>query len=135
MEALGVLMDTSTSITMDELKQGLGEIVGAVVDVNPKRLVVAYCDAEVQHSDEFQNPGQAEVAASFERHGHGGTSMPAGLDWFALHHPDVQAVMVWTDGETRFGNEDDYPFAVLWAISDRKIVAPWGRTIHVDIVG
>lgn len=133
MESFGVLMDTSGSITMAELQQGLGEIVGAVVDVNPKKLVVAYCDAAVQHADVFDNPGEAEVAATFERHGQGGTSMPAGLKWFKRNHPATQAVMVWTDGYTDWGNQEDYPFDVLWCISEPSITAPWGTTLHVEI--
>lgn len=133
MRGLGVVLDTSGSITMHELGQGLGEIVGAVVDVAPKRLVVAYCDAKVQHSDVFDQPGEAQVAETFERHGNGGTSMPAGLKWFKRNHPDIQAVMVYTDGETEWGNEDDYPFPVLWAITNARITAPWGRTIHIEL--
>lgn len=134
MECFGVLLDTSGSITHNELSQGLGEIVGAVTDVNPKKLVVAYCDSAVQHADVFENPGEAEVAASFERHGAGGTSMPSGLKWFKRNHPTVQAVMVWTDGYTDWGDQADYPFDVLWCISTPEIVAPWGETIHVEII-
>lgn len=133
MASFGVLLDTSGSITMAELEQGLGEIVGAIEDVAPKRLVVAYCDAKVQHADVFDIPGAAEVSSTFKRHGAGGTSMPAGLKWFVRNHPTVQAVMVWTDGETAWGNQDDYPFSVLWAISNPAITAPWGVTLHVDV--
>jgi predicted metal-dependent peptidase len=135
MESFGVLLDTSGSFTMDELKQGMGEVTGVVESVNPKRVVVAYCDAKVQHHDVFEHPGAAEVAATFERHGSGGTSMPAGLKWFTRKFPQTQAVVVWTDGETDFGNEDDYPFPVLWCITQKHITAPWGTTIHVDVVG
>lgn len=134
MESFGVILDTSGSISLDELSQGLGEICGAIESVAPKRLVVAYCDSKVQHSDVFENPGEAEVAATFERHGAGGTSMPSGLKWFTRNHPNTQAVMVWTDGYTDWGNAEDYPFDVLWCISTPSIVAPWGTTIHVEIV-
>lgn len=135
MASLVVVMDTSGSITMDELKQGLGEIVGAVEDVAPKRLVVAYCDAKVQHADVFDNPSEAVVAESFKRHGAGGTSMVAALKWTERNHPNAQAVVVWTDGEFTYEDttEDTFPFAVLWAISNKRYTAPWGTTIHVDM--
>ena len=135
MASLVVVMDTSGSITMDELKQGLGEIVGAVEDVAPKRLVVAYCDAKVQHADVFDNPSDAVVAESFKRHGAGGTSMIAALKWAERNHPSAQAVVVWTDGEFSYEDttEDTFPFAVLWAISNKRHTAPWGTTIHVDM--
>lgn len=133
MDELGTIMDTSGSITMDELRRGLGEIVGAVQDVAPKRLTVAYCDAAVQHADTFDQPGEAELKASFQRHGAGGTSMPAGLKWFKRNRPNVKAVIVYTDGETSFGEEEDFPFPVLWAITNPRIRAPWGRTIFIDL--
>lgn len=135
MASLVVVMDTSGSITMDELKQGLGEIVGAVEDVAPKRLVVAYCDAKVQHADVFDNPSEAVVAESFKRHGAGGTSMVAALKWAQRKHPSAQAVVVWTDGEFSYEDttEDTFPFSVVWAISNKRYTAPWGTTIHVDI--
>ena len=133
MDALAVVLDTSGSITMNELKQGLGEVCGAIADVAPKRLLVVYCDAKVQHCDEFDNPQQAEVAKSFTRHGRGGTHMPAALTWLTRNHPEVKGVIVWTDGETSFGDEDAYPFPVLWAISNPRITADWGITLHVEV--
>lgn len=133
MRSLLVVLDTSGSIRMDELKQGLGEIVGAVEECAPRRLIVAYCDAKVQHSDVFDEPSSAQVAETFARHGAGGTNMPAALRWANRNHGDVQAAIVWTDGETDFGDEDEFPYPVVWAITQKHITAPWGTTIHVDL--
>lgn len=132
MKSLGFLIDTSGSMGMDEMKQALGEVAGAVADVKPSRLVVAYCDAAVQHHDTFDQPSEAQIAEKLERHGGGGTNMPAGLKWFKRNVPDVQAVIVLTDGYTPFGEEHDYPFPVLWA-STTDIVAPWGTNLKVDL--
>ena len=133
MDELGTIMDTSGSITMDELRRGLGEIVGAVEDVSPKRLTVAYADAAVQHADTFDNPGEAELKESFQRHGAGGTNMVAALVWFKRNRPNVKAVICFTDGETPYGEESDFPFPVLWAITNPRIKAPWGRTVFIDL--
>lgn len=132
MRGLGVLIDTSGSMGMDDMKRALGEVAGAVADVKPSRLVVAYCDAKVQHSDEFDQPTDAQVRETLERHGGGGTSMPAGLKWFTRKHPDIQAVVVITDMETPFGEESDFPFPVLWASTNPRREAPWGTTIQID---
>lgn len=134
MRELGVIIDTSGSISTEELKQYFGEITGAVESVCPSRLVVAYCDAKVQHHDVFDSAGSAQVAESMKRVGGGGTSMPAGLTWFARKFPGVQAVLVLTDGYTDFAEESDFPFPVLWAITS-NIKAPWGASIHVAING
>ena len=133
MRSLGFMIDTSGSISMDVMKQFLGEAAGAVADVKPSRLVVAYCDAKVQHADVFSEPTEAAVCETLARHGGGGTSMPAGLTWFKRKHADVQAVVVMTDGETPWGEESDYPFPVLWCITNKRITAPWGITLHVDL--
>lgn len=133
MDELGAMLDTSGSISMEELGQGLGEVVSAVTAVSPKRLVVAYCDSKVQHSDVFDEPSEAVVVESFMRHGGGGTSMPNGLKWFVRNRPNTKAVIVYTDGHTDWGDEEDYPFPVLWAITTPGIDAPWGTTIHINL--
>lgn len=133
MNKLGVLIDTSGSVGMEELKQMLGEVAGAVADVAPKGLVVAYCDAKVDHHDVFDQPTDAQVRETLQRHGGGGTNMPAGLTWFKRKFPDVQSVFVLTDGYTPWGEEDDYPFPVLWAVTTPGLVAPWGETIQLDL--
>lgn len=133
MKGMGYLNDTSGSITMEEMKQGLGEIGGAVEDVKPSKLIVAHCDAKVQHHEVFDHPSAATVNEKLERHGSGGTNMLAGLTWFERRFPDVQAVIVFTDGEFNFKTDHEYPFPVLWAITNPNIVAPWGTTIHVEL--
>lgn len=130
MESILIVLDTSGSISLDELRQGLGEVVGVISDVSPRRLIVAYCDAKVQHHDVFDNPQEAEVMATAKRHGGGGTNMPAALTWATRKFPEVKAAIVWTDGHTPFGDGDDYPFPVVWAMTT-GIEAPWGSTIHV----
>lgn len=134
MESLVFVMDTSGSITMDELQQGLGEVVGAITDVCPKRLVVAYCDSAVQHHDVFDQPGEAQVADSFKRYGAGGTNMLAALKWTQRNFPNTKAVIVWTDGVCSFPTEDaEYGFPVLWAISNPRITCPVDTTVHVEL--
>ena len=133
MGILGFMFDTSGSMSMDMMKQALGEAAGAVADVKPSSLILAYCDAAVQHHEVFDQPTDAQVREKLERHGGGGTNMPAGLKWFTRKFPEVKAVIVFTDGETPWGSEEDYPFPVLWAITNPRITAPWGTTIHVPV--
>lgn len=128
---LGFVFDTSGSC-FAEIEQYLGELVSAVEDCNPSRLVVAYCDARVQHADEFDEPSEAEVADTVKVYGGGGTSMPAGLKWFARNHDDVQAVIVLTDGYTDWGDEEDYPFPVLWAVTSERVPL-WGQHVKVTL--
>ena len=131
MRKLGVVIDTSGSIGMRELTFYFSELCGAIEEASPGKLVVAYCDAEVQHADVFDSPDVAQVSATKKRHGGGGTSMPAGLAWFEEHHPDVTAVIVLTDMYTDFGTEP--PFPVLWATETVGRVAPYGETLVISM--
>lgn len=135
MAELGYIIDTSGSMGIEEIKAALGEAAGAVTDVKPSKFVVAYCDAKVAHHDVFDQPTEATVKEKLERHGGGGTNMPAGLTWFKRNRPETKAVIVYTDGLTPWGEESDYPFPVLWAITTPGITAPWGTTIHVPLDG
>ncbi len=130
MRKLGVVVDTSGSIGVEELKQFFGEICGAVDECAPSQLVVTYCAAEVNHVDRFDGASSAEVKSSAKRVGGGGTNMVAALEWFEEHEPDTAAVIVLTDGYTPFG--DDRTLPVLWAITS-DIVSPVGTTVRVGV--
>lgn len=130
MRNLGVVIDTSGSIGVEELKRFFGEICGAVEEVCPSQLTVVYCDAEVNHVDHFDGASVAEIKASAKRVGGGGTDMREGVDWFADNQPDVTAVIVLTDGYTPF--PDVAPaHPLLWAITT-DIEAPVGRTVKIE---
>jgi predicted metal-dependent peptidase len=137
MRKLGVLLDQSGSVSDDWQRQFLGEVAEAVVEVKPGQLVVAYCDVKVHHSDVFDEPTSAIVAEKVKRHAHGGTNMVAGLTWFKRKHPDVQAVIVMTDGELfgGWGEQSDFPFPVLWAITNERYRSPWGENVYVKFSG
>jgi len=131
MGKLCVVFDTSGSVSMDEMNRFASETVGCIEGVMPLGLVIVYCDSKVQHVDFFDDPTVDEVKASLERHGQGGTHMPAALDWIDEHVDDVKATIVFTDGYTDFGHERDYP--VLWGITSKGVTADMGRTVHVDL--
>lgn len=130
MRKLGVIIDTSGSIGIEELRYYFSELCGAIEEACPSQLVVAYCDAKVQHHDVFDDPSAAEVAETRARHGGGGTSMPAGLRWFERNHEDVVAVIVLTDMYTDFDDEPAFP--VLWATETDNITAPYGETLRIS---
>lgn len=128
MGKLGIVIDTSGSMGDEQLKQSFGEICSAVEECSPSALTVVYCDAGVNHVDQFDHADADDVRVTAKRVGGGGTDMTVALDWFEEHEPDVKAIIVLTDGYTPFGEERSVP--VLWAI-DTDIVSPVGRTVRV----
>ena len=133
-DALGsvaFVLDTSGSMSNDELKVCMGEAIGIVREVTPRSVVNIYCDTAIQRVDEFESPTEAEVRDSMVRYGCGGTDMTLALDHIEEHYPDVAGVVVFTDGGTPFGHERTYP--VLWAITEKGVEAPVGQTVHFDV--
>ena len=128
MRKLGFIIDESGSISSEELEQYAGEVIGAVNECCPSRLVVAYCDSEVAGSVELDYPTVDDI--KLERKACGGTDMRVGIQWMLDNHPDVQAVIVLTDGYTPFPEVEEVP--TMWAITS-DIVAPNGVTVHVEL--
>lgn len=126
------VFDTSMSMDDDELRQCMGESASAVKDVKPSKFVAVYCDAEVQHVDEWEEPTDAEVASSFRRYGGGGTDLTEALDYVDEKYPNAAAVVVFTDGRTPYGDVRAYP--VLWGITEASQFdrPPWGEKILVE---
>ena len=54
--------------------------------------------------------------------------MTAGIKWVLQHQPQVEAIIVLTDGYTPFGEPCAIP--VFWAITSNK-VAPYGQTVRI----
>lgn len=56
--------------------------------------------------------------------------MEAGIAYVKKHYPLVEAIIVLTDGYTKFTKDPGIP--VLWAMTT-DVVAPYGQTIKVDM--
>jgi predicted metal-dependent peptidase len=106
---LNVVLDTSGSMT-DEIPRALGAIADFCDAVAVDQIRLVQCDTAVT-SDQFLSP--AEVAAHTIS-GYGGSDLSP-----ALHHladdPHVQAVVVLTDGDVEYP-EEEMPYDVLWLL-------------------
>lgn len=129
MRELAVVLDISCSISFEERKRYLTEVMNAAESCEPSLLHVALVDTQVQAQRTMTPPLSTEDLAFLNQRG-GGTDMVAGLDWAADLGPDVEGVIVMTDGHTPFGR--DRGMRTLWMITDKNQRAPWGHTVHVD---
>lgn len=131
MKSLSVVIDTSGSITSEEIVRFCSELIGAINSVDPKALNLVYCDAAVAHAVTLTEPTEDAVRENLGRYGGGGTNMTVGLDYVEENYPDTSAAIVFTDGGTPFGSARQLP--VLWAMTSTNAVAPHGQTIHVEV--
>ena len=134
--AIEVLVDTSGSISQDELAEFLTEIVAIANSIQHLKMWVSSIDTEIQSRYEVSN-GDIPKILEMELKGGGGTCMENGLDYIKKNNQEADAVIVLTDGEDSFSRTRvSYPFDVLWVISKNGIDnpedrIPYGRTIKM----
>lgn len=122
-------IDTSGSIDAELLATFGAELTAILHESKPERVHVVYCDAAVNHTDEF-TPDDAEI--KLKPHGGGGTLFQPVFDWVAERGIQPKALIYFTDtysADTPV--EPDYP--VLWCVPawvDRP--GPFGTTVVLD---
>jgi predicted metal-dependent peptidase len=126
MGTLGVVVDTSGSIT----GAIFGSFIGAIQDIanqaRPERIVYMAADAEVHETEIFER-GQLDVQL-LRATGGGGTDFRPALTAMEEHAP--AAVIYLTDLYGRYDEPPSYP--VLWACTTDE-VARWGETLHIEV--
>ena len=120
-----IVVDTSGSIGPTELEQFAGEINAIVIDVEPERVHVIYCDAAVQSVEEFLQGDPIVLHPA----GGGGTDFRPAFEWVAENGIAPKCLIYLTDLCCRsYPDAVDYP--VLW-VTDSHRTAPIGDTIRI----
>jgi predicted metal-dependent peptidase len=129
-ESVGPLVigfDTSGScFDSGTVTRFVSELQAIVDTVSPEGVWVLYCDATVQGATHF--PDGVISIANITPKGGGGTDLTRMFDWVHSNHVPVQAMIIFTDGETPYGPPPPYP--VLWAMTGRT-QAPFGTNIFI----
>lgn len=124
------------------IERVFAEAAGILEELNPRQLVVMWCDAEVQRVDVIEDP--ADLAACYYKgaEGGGGTRfMPVFEKIEEMELDDVDAVVYLTDNE----NSDrqalidmaEPAFPVIWAIleGDYPTEVPFGDVVRIPTDG
>jgi predicted metal-dependent peptidase len=125
-----IVVDTSASVSAEELKQFGGEMTAILSDLNPEATWLLHVDVRVAHVDEIDNPMDLESIITSGFKGGGGTHMPAAFEWAKQQGIEPDVMVILTDMGTDFGEPQPYP--VIWAATT-KAEAPHGYTIFIDI--
>lgn len=129
-EAMGemvAVIDTSGSITQDILREFGGEIKAIKDAMRPSMLRVMYCDADVNHVDEFEQYDDT----TFEPHGGGGTDFRPPFAWLRERNLEPKVFVYLTDGYGSFPSEPP-PYPVLWLMTT-DVQPPWGEVVRIEI--
>jgi len=109
--SLHIVLDTSGSM-VSEIPRVLGTIASFCEAVNVNMIHVLQCDTAITH-DDWLDPGQL---AKYQIGGGGGSDMSPAMEHLA-HDPEVQAVVVITDGAISFP-QGPMPYQTLWALTE-----------------
>lgn len=121
-----VCIDTSGSIDKDTLSAFGSEIKSIMESVRPTKTTVIYCDARVNHVDEF---GPNDVP-HFDMHGGGGTDFVPPFEYVAEKGVQPECLVYLTDMYGRFPDSADFP--VMWCATT-DVVGPIGETIRIKV--
>ena len=122
-----VAVDTSGSIGTQELEQFAGEISAIAEEAKPEAIHVVYCDAAVQHVQEF---GPSEPI-QLEPQGGGGTDFRPVFDWVAQNGVNPLCLIYLTD-LCCYSYPDSPEYPVLW-VTNSRTTAPLGETVRIEL--
>lgn len=127
LEEIVVAVDTSGSISEDELKQFTTETSYILHELAPERVQFLQCDAEVQNATEYTRES-LPLKVTYE--GRGGTRFSPVIDYVNENYPNAAALVYLTDLESDdFGDKPHYP--VLW-VTTNETNAPFGEVIQMQ---
>ena len=125
--AVVIVVDTSGSIGKSELEQFAGEISAISEEAQPEKILVVYCDAAVQSTQEFGPTEPVELQPK----GGGGTDFRPAFGWVTENDVAPVCLIYLTDLCC-----DSYPeppeYPVLW-VTDSRRAAPFGDTIRITV--
>jgi len=124
LEDICIAVDTSGSISDDELQQFTSETSYILQELNPERIHLIQCDSDVQDDTEYS---RESLPLKVKYTGRGGTAFSPVINYINKKYPSTAALVYLTDLEAcDFGDEPHYP--VLW-VTTSATEAPYGEII------
>jgi predicted metal-dependent peptidase len=121
-------IDTSGSINDVILQAFQSELQAIIDECAPSRLVVIYCDAQVNKVKEYEAGDIIELKAI----GGGGTDFRPVFDYVATTDISPCCLVYLTDTFGAFPHEEpEYP--VLWGSITKNGIVPFGEMIYIDV--
>jgi predicted metal-dependent peptidase len=127
MKDIVIAVDTSGSIGPKELSEFAAEINAIHEDLQPRRTIVIYCDADVNGEAIIFEP---EDQVYLEPRGGGGTDFRPPFRLVDQENFDPQCFVYLTDGYGAFPEEHEVKYPVMWAMTS-DVDAPFGETLRI----
>jgi len=125
-----VVFDTSGSISDEQLKDFLGELVGIIRGGASLRLHLIQCDAKIQSAETYDSVTDVTID-KMEFKGRGGTSFIPPFKWCEEQYFEPTFLIYLTDGCGDFPNHEP-SFPVLWIMSKSDAKPPFGDYCNLE---
>ena len=129
-ECIVVAIDTSGSVSSEELRVFLSETASILSEVRPRKLILIQCDtriADVKHLDR----GTDLQGAGVDIKGRGGTQFEPVFDWVKDNGVKPDVLIYLTDMYASFPDAPRYP--TIWVSSSKGKTAPFGDTVEISV--
>lgn len=127
LEEIVIAVDTSGSISDEELTQFTTETSYILHELAPERVQFIQCDAEINDVTEYT---RESLPLKVTYKGRGGTEFTPVIDYVNENHPNTAALVYLTDLECGdFGDKPHYP--VLW-VTTNETKADYGEVIQMQ---
>ena len=124
-----VAVDTSGSVTADEMNQFASEITAIMEDVSPSTVHVVYCDTQIAHTESFTKD---DMPLQLNAKGGGGTDFRPPFEWVEEQGIDPACFIYLTDMCCRsFPEPPAYP--TLWIDTSGHSTAPFGQVVEMTL--
>lgn len=126
LEHLMYFFDVSGSVTDDQERAALGELVSLHTSIRPERITLMTFDDVIQNTYDFY---QDDILTKIEITGRGGTDLEPVYDAIVKAQPAAAVVFSDLDCEPM----EDPGIPVIWIVLDNPDVTPdFGSCIHLD---
>ncbi len=126
------MVDTSASVTDDEIAAAYSEIKGAIDQFDGRlKGLLGFFDANVWPPVPFESVRDLKAVVP---RGGGGTSFFAVFEYIKQNMPKdpPKSIVILTDGEAEFPKESAaLGIPVLWVLTSEHITPPWGRKVCI----
>ena len=124
-----VVLDTSGSVTNEELSEFLAEINTLKAQLRAS-ITLHACDTALSKNGPWRFEAWEEFKLPQEFHGGGGTDFRPIFEWIKLHGITPDMLLYFTDAAGEFpAMEPAYP--VIWLVKGKAPV-PWGQRIQLN---
>ncbi|MCW8827151.1 MAG: VWA-like domain-containing protein [Gammaproteobacteria bacterium] len=124
-----VALDTSGSVTDNEMRQFLSEINAIKAQAHAKITLIA-CDAKVDEAGPWVYEPWEDFTLPQEFPGGGGTDFRPAFEWTEGQSPQPDLMLYFTDAQGNFP-ETEPPYPVIWLVKGKQKV-PWGQRIQLN---